>query len=75
MIDNRNNFRLRFLNKETGAITYDDRCWFGSVHECIEKARTDLSSLCLMNVSNKTHRLIEVIWLMNNQVIWRNDNV
>ena len=73
MIDNRNRFRYRFRHKVTGQESYFDTWCYGSIHEQISLYQKDLKQMCLQNVSNNTHELIEVIWLMNNATIWKED--
>lgn len=72
-MDNRNKFRYRFRHKISGKESYFDTWCYGSIHEQIELYRKDLKQMCLQNVSNVTHDLIEVIWLMNNVTIWKED--
>lgn len=73
MINKRNDFKFRLINKDTGKESYSISYYCGeNVFAYINKVKEDLSSLCLVGVSNDTHDLLEVIWLYNNEKVWRN---
>ena len=67
----RNKFRYRFRNKETGKISYADTWCYGSLFQQIDMYQKDLSKMCLQGVSSDTHEIIEVIWLFNNTTIYK----
>lgn len=74
MINKRNDFKLRFINKDTGKESYSMSYYCGeNVFAYINKVKDDLSSLCLVGVSNNTHDLLEVVWCYDNKIIWRNE--
>lgn len=69
-----NEFRFRFENKETGKTSYFDIFCCGDIYKQIDIYKKDLKQLCLVGVSNDTHRIIEVIHLFNNDVIYKGGN-
>lgn len=66
-----NTFRYRLENKQTGHISYSDQYCYGNIYQQISEYQKDIKKMCLLNVSNETHRIIEVIHLFNNQVIYK----
>lgn len=73
MINKRNDFKFRFINKDTGRESYHDLYYYGeNLFNYILTIKNNLKQLCLSGVSNDTHDLLEVIWLYNNQKVWRN---
>lgn len=67
-----NTFRYRFENKENGQITYFDMPCYGNIWDQINNYKKDMKSMCLLNVSNETHEIIEVIHLFNGKTIYKN---
>lgn len=68
----RNDFKFRFINKDSGRTSYHDLYCCGDLFKYIDKVKDDLTQLCLSGVSNDTHDLLEVVWLYNNEIVWRN---
>ena len=67
----RNKFRYKFRHKVTGNTSYFDTWCYGSISQQINMYQQDLGKMCLQDVSNDTHEIIEVIWLYNNTTIYK----
>lgn len=65
-----NEFTYRFRNKQTGALSRSTEWCYGNIYDQIERYKKDLSKMCLLNVSNETHEIIEVIHNFNDEVIY-----
>lgn len=71
MYETLNKFRYRFRNKQTQKISYFDTWCYGNIYEQIQLYKNDLKKMCLLDVSNDTHEIIEVIHLFNNKTIYK----
>lgn len=68
---NINKFRYRFINKKTSGTSYFDTWCYGDIYKQIQMYKQDLKKMCLLDVSNETHEIIEVIHLFNNKTIYK----
>lgn len=67
-----NYFKFRFRNKRNGTFSYYDQSVYGNIYDVINEYKNDLSKMCLLDVSNETHVLVEVTHLFNDKVIYSN---
>lgn len=66
-----NSYRYRFLDKKTNKTSFFDGWCYGNIWQQIEIYKNDLSKMCLLGISNDTHKLIEVIHLFDNSTIYK----
>lgn len=69
-----NEYEYYFCNKETKKITSFITWCYGNIYEQINIYKNNLTKMCLIGVSNDTHKIIKVVHLFDDSIIYQNKN-